>query len=105
AQVLSRVGVSQVRLQTTELERLLALRGVVHGEQVQGGVQLTVADADDFVRTLVSSGVDFRDLTVRGATLEEAFLALTDPLRAGAPPLAQQPPLAPSEQLISKEMS
>jgi len=35
-------------------------------------------DADRLVRDLVATGVDFRDLQVRPASLEEAFLALTD---------------------------
>ena len=42
------------------------------------GVTATVTDADAFVRALVRSGIDFRGLAVRGATLEEAFLALTE---------------------------
>lgn len=32
-----------------------------------------VADSDAFVRDLVASGVEFRDLEIRGASLEEAF--------------------------------
>ena len=35
------------------------------------------ADADALVRELVSSGVQFSDLEVRGASLEEAFITLT----------------------------
>lgn len=35
------------------------------------------ADADAFVRELVHTGVDFADLEVRGASLEEAFMNLT----------------------------
>lgn len=40
-------------------------------------VTALVSDADAFVRALVASEAQFTDLTVRGATLEEAFLALT----------------------------
>lgn len=40
-------------------------------------VTALVFDADAFVRALVASEAQFTDLTVRGATLEEAFLALT----------------------------
>lgn len=36
------------------------------------------ADADEAVRALVGSGLAFRDLEVRSASLEEAFLALTE---------------------------
>lgn len=39
--------------------------------------QLVVQDSDALVRELVGSGVEFQDLQVRGATLEEAFVAMT----------------------------
>ncbi len=39
---------------------------------------LTVPDPDAVVIRLVAADVGFRDLAVRGASLEEAFLALTD---------------------------
>ena len=38
-----------------------------------------VEHADELVRTMVRSGVAFRDLEVRPTTLEEAFLHLTAP--------------------------
>ncbi|MFI6427162.1 ABC transporter ATP-binding protein [Promicromonospora sp. NPDC050880] len=38
-----------------------------------------VADSDAFVRDLVRSGAEFRDLEIRGASLEEAFGQLVDP--------------------------
>lgn len=38
---------------------------------------LLASDADDAVRALVAHDLPFRDLEVRGASLEEAFLALT----------------------------
>ncbi|WP_147572640.1 ABC transporter ATP-binding protein [Cellulomonas massiliensis] len=40
-------------------------------------VTVLASDADAFVRALVERGTPFRDLEVRGASLEEAFLALT----------------------------
>ncbi|MDW4571309.1 ABC transporter ATP-binding protein [Microbacterium sp. M3] len=86
--ILARVGVSHVRLRSPEPARLDRLTGVVHHERDDDREVLTVADADAFVRELVGSGVPFQDLTVRGATLEEAFLALTGTGRAphtGAP--------------------
>lgn len=76
--VVARVGVSRVVLTTSEPERVGSLPGVVRRESVDGREELTVSDADAFVRALVDSGTDFRGLAVRGATLEEAFLALTD---------------------------
>jgi len=41
--------------------------------------ELLVADSDRLVTELVRRGVEFRDLEVTGASLEEAFLALTGP--------------------------
>lgn len=38
---------------------------------------LVVQDSDALVRELVTTGVPFTDLQVRGATLEEAFVAMT----------------------------
>lgn len=84
ARVIARVGVSRVQLASSEPARVAALTGVVRHESEDGREVMTVADADAFVRDLVVAGVDFRDLTVRGATLEEAFLALTDSHREDA---------------------
>jgi ABC-2 type transport system ATP-binding protein len=39
-----------------------------------------VQNSDEFLVALVRSGIPFADLTVRGATLEEAFLTLTEEL-------------------------
>lgn len=41
-------------------------------------VTAVVGDSDALVRALVERGLPFADLAVRGATLEEAFLTLTD---------------------------
>jgi len=82
ARVVARVGVGRVQLVSDEPDRIERLPGVVRYERDHDRDVLTVTDADAFVRELVRSGLDFRDLTVRGATLEEAFLALTDQARA-----------------------
>ena len=50
---------------------------VGEGSAATGRLRLTVDDADAFVRDLVTNGAPFERLTVRGASLEEAFLALT----------------------------
>jgi ABC-2 type transport system ATP-binding protein len=71
--ILNRVGVRLVRLQTSRPERVEALVGVDRRD----GDSYFVKDSDAFLIDLVRSGIDFRDLTVRGATLEEAFLSLT----------------------------
>ncbi|AYF97279.1 ABC transporter ATP-binding protein [Protaetiibacter intestinalis] len=76
--VLARVGDQWVRLSTPEPARLAALAGVVATAADETGVSLAVHDSDAFVRELVASGIPFTGLQVRGATLEEAFLALTE---------------------------
>lgn len=43
-----------------------------------GVLTAVVSNSDDVVRAIVASGTPFRSLTVRGATLEEAFLTLTN---------------------------
>ncbi|GAA0382439.1 ABC transporter ATP-binding protein [Micromonospora gifhornensis] len=68
------VGVRRVSLTA---ETLPPLPGVVRTEHVDGRTHLLTADADQLVRDLVASGVDFRDLEVRPTSLEEAFLAIT----------------------------
>jgi len=78
AAVLPRVGDRWVRLATPETERVAALPGVVAAAPDETGVSLAVHDSDAFVRELVASGIPFSGLQVRGATLEEAFLALTE---------------------------
>ena len=72
--VLANVKVRVVRLDSPDPDAVTMLDGVVRRE----GDALVVRDSDAFVRALVSSGIPFRDLTVRGASLEEAFLTLTD---------------------------
>jgi ABC-2 type transport system ATP-binding protein len=57
--------------------RLAALPGVLDTRREGRRSVLLAADADSVVRALVHADVPFRDLEVRGASLEEAFLALT----------------------------
>lgn len=58
--------------------RLLnALEGVTDVDVCGTGVVLDSLDADATIRALVGNGIDFRDLEVTSAGLEEAFLALT----------------------------
>lgn len=79
--VLAKVDASQVQLRTDAPSAVGSLPGVIRHEQHDGRQVLTVTDADAFVRALVHSGTDFRELAVRGATLEEAFLTLTGEAR------------------------
>lgn len=80
--VLARVEASQVQLRTSDAAALASLSGIVRHESVDGREILTVSDADAFIRALVEARIDFHGLTVRGATLEEAFLALTESVPA-----------------------
>jgi ABC-2 type transport system ATP-binding protein len=59
-----------------------ALPGVQDARREGERTQLLTADADALVRELVRRDVPFRDLEVRGASLEEAFLSLTVPTAA-----------------------
>jgi ABC-2 type transport system ATP-binding protein len=76
--VLDRVGQRLVRVRTENPDALLRLPGVLRSERdTDGVVSLSVRNSDAFVTELVRSGLPFADLTVRGASLEEAFLSLT----------------------------
>ncbi len=76
--VLARVGLRRVSLRTPEPDALARLAGVARAEADDDGRStFLVRDSDAFVTDLVHSGVEFADLAVRGATLEEAFLSLT----------------------------
>ncbi|MGC5031557.1 ABC transporter ATP-binding protein [Micromonospora sp. DT229] len=68
------VGVRRVSL---TVDTLPPLPGVVRTEHVDGRTHLLTGDADQLVRDLVASGVEFRNLEVRPTSLEEAFLAIT----------------------------
>jgi ABC-2 type transport system ATP-binding protein len=67
-----------VRLATPDPDRIATLPGVAASVPDGDGVAFSVHDSDAFVRALVASGLPFSQLQVRGATLEEAFLALTE---------------------------
>jgi ABC-2 type transport system ATP-binding protein len=78
AAVIDRVSVRRVRLVTEFPDRVSALPGVVaRGAGDDGATTFYAGDSDRLIVELVRSGIPFSDLTVRGATLEEAFLTLT----------------------------
>lgn len=72
--ILSQVGGKLVKLQSPRFDEIAQLPGVLRAE----GDTLLVADSDAFLAQLVRSDIAFSNLTVRGASLEEAFLSLTD---------------------------
>jgi len=77
--VLARVGLSRIRLITPRPGDVAALSSVsLASADATGRLTLTATDADAAVRELVTSGLPFTGLEVRGASLEEAFLTLTD---------------------------
>jgi len=74
-----------VRLESGQLDRVATLPGVDRVDpESESSASFFVRDSDEFVISLVRSGIEFRGLTVRGATLEEAFLSLTGGARAAA---------------------
>lgn len=82
--VLARVASRRVTLAVPGGTAVDGLAGVLRADRagadpVDGWIPLALAvhDSDAFVRDLVASRIPFRDLAVRGASLEEAFLALT----------------------------
>ncbi|MBX3094669.1 MAG: ABC transporter ATP-binding protein [Cryobacterium sp.] len=78
AEVIGKVGLRMLRLNTAHPDAVSALPGVVETRPENDGTHtFFVRDADAAVVELVKSGIDFSDLAVRGATLEEAFLTLT----------------------------
>lgn len=78
AGVLARVGTRWAWLTSAEGARIAELPEVAAAEIAGEEVSLSLRDSDAFVRALVASGLPFAELQVRGATLEEAFLSLTD---------------------------
>jgi len=78
-----RAGVALTRV-SLRAAALPQLSGVVSASSEDGVHHLLTPDADALVRELVTSGQEFSGLQVRGASLEEAFLALTTP--AGTAP-------------------
>ena len=78
ASILDRVAMRHVTLRGVEPETLRRLDPAATATTADDGqVTVLTPDADRFVRELVGAGAPFTDLSVRGATLEEAFLAIT----------------------------
>lgn len=84
AAVIDRVAMRRisVRLPAVSAAEVAALPGVVSAEHDGDRYDLLVTDADATVRALVRS-MDFSGIEVRGASLEEAFLALTRTTTSG----------------------
>jgi ABC-2 type transport system ATP-binding protein len=78
-QIKAAVDVRRIRatLPYVDLDRLASLPGVTLAERQGATVTLTCDDADAALRAMVETEPDARDFEVRGADLEDAFLALT----------------------------
>jgi ABC-2 type transport system ATP-binding protein len=78
AQVADRAVTFTVTGLTPSTRAAIEALPAVGGVEVEGDrVTVRTTDSDAVVRGLYQSGVDLRDLEIRGAGLEEAFLALT----------------------------
>lgn len=75
--VLGVVDRRRVQLRTPHPEALAGLPGIDRRHEDDGLVVIDTADSDALIRELVLRGIPFDDLRVHGASLEEAFLALT----------------------------
>jgi ABC-2 type transport system ATP-binding protein len=78
-EIKARVGGRQIRatLPLPDLAPLAALPGVVNADRHGEAVVLACNDSDRALRALLARYPDARDIEVRGAGLEEAFLELT----------------------------
>jgi len=87
AEVRGRTSLRRVRFAAGPDPELAAAVGVseVLADGGDGRWEVLASDADAFVRALVARGTAFRDLEVAGATLEEAFVALTRDATGGGP--------------------
>ncbi|SEB96114.1 ABC-2 type transport system ATP-binding protein [Paramicrobacterium humi] len=77
--ILGQVSGRMLRLATPQPEAIAQLDGVgAHTIEPDGTHTFFVRDGDATVTDIVRGGIPFSDLSMRGATLEEAFLALTE---------------------------
>lgn len=79
-QIRAMTGTSTVRVTTDAA--LDGLAGVLRAEPHGSRVTLHTTDADATVRALSTSGIDWRDIEVSPASLDESFLALTGAKRS-----------------------
>lgn len=78
AQIKARTAGRRIRcITSTPIEKIRALPGVVRVESSGQHVDVLATDAEGVVRALLSLDAALSDLSVTGAGLEEAFLALT----------------------------
>lgn len=72
------ISVRRISLRTpVPLDALAVLPGVVDASNDDGVTRLVSRDADELVRRIVNDRMEFTDLQVHAASLEEAFVAIT----------------------------
>ena len=76
ATIVGGVGTRWASLTSPDADRIVALPEVASSRVDGELVELTLHDADAFVRALVAADIPFTGLQLRSATLEEAFLSI-----------------------------
>ena len=78
-EIKSLVGTRTIRatLPDATIESLERLPGVTHAERHGESIALSCADSDAAIRALLDAFAGVRDIEIRGAGLEEAFIQLT----------------------------
>jgi ABC-2 type transport system ATP-binding protein len=86
SQIKAKVGTRTIRATAPDLDLAEARRlpGVNSADRLGDQIVLTCADADAALYALLGSHAGIRDIEVRGAGLEEAFLELTGHAEEGA---------------------
>ena len=79
-EIKAQVGSRTIRatLPDVDIASLTALPGVLSGERHGDSVSLTCSDADVALAALIAAFPRVKDIEVRGGTLEDAFLELTE---------------------------
>ncbi|HEV2592461.1 MAG TPA: ABC transporter ATP-binding protein [Gaiellaceae bacterium] len=80
-EIKARVGLRQIRatLPSIAAEELESLAGVTHSERRGDSIVLSCSDSDAAIRALLAQYPDAKDIEIRGADLDDAFLLLTGP--------------------------
>jgi ABC-2 type transport system ATP-binding protein len=78
-EIKARVGRRLIRatLPAAAVTDLAALPGVVQADRHGDTVELACTDSDEAIRALLAAHPDARDIEIRGAALEDAFIELT----------------------------
>jgi ABC-2 type transport system ATP-binding protein len=78
-EIKARVGLRQIRatLPTVVADDLTSLPGVTHSERRGDSVVLSCSDSDAAIRAFLAQYPSAKDIEIRGADLDDAFLLLT----------------------------